>query len=106
MRPNLLRGLWALGTDTTAVGESIGVAWAVKMYRSLMIKGIEALAVECLFAARRYGAEDAVLQSLDITYPQMGWRDKLPNYLLSRVAEHGRRRAAEMREVAEALRDV
>jgi len=78
----------------------------VKMCRSVMIKGIEALAVECLFAARRYGAEDAVLASLAATYPQMGWREKLPDYLISRVAEHGRRRAEEMREVAQASRDV
>jgi 3-hydroxyisobutyrate dehydrogenase-like beta-hydroxyacid dehydrogenase len=98
--------LLALGMDATPVSESIGVASAVKMCRSVMIKGIEALAVECLFTARRYGAEDAVLKSLDATYPQMGWRENLPNYLVSRVAEHGRRRAAEMREVAEALRDV
>jgi len=98
--------LRALGMDATAVSERIGVASAVKMCRSVMIKGIEALAVECLFAARRYRAEEAVLASLEATYPQMGWRDKLPNYLVSRVAEHGRRRAAEMREVAEALRDV
>jgi 3-hydroxyisobutyrate dehydrogenase-like beta-hydroxyacid dehydrogenase len=96
----------ALGLDATAVSENVGVASAVKMCRSVMIKGIEALAVECLFAARRYGAEDAVLTSLDATYPQMGWRDQLPNYLVSRVAEHGRRRAAEMREVAETLREV
>jgi len=98
-----LRGL---GMDATPVSERIGVASAVKMCRSVMIKGMEALAVECLFAARRYGAEEAVLASLEATYPQMGWGDKLPNYLVSRVAEHGRRRAAEMREVAEALRDV
>jgi 3-hydroxyisobutyrate dehydrogenase-like beta-hydroxyacid dehydrogenase len=98
--------LVALGMDATPVSETIGVASAVKMCRSVMIKGIEALAVECLFAARRYGAEEAVLRSLEARYPQMGWRDKLPNYLVSRVAEHGRRRAEEMREVAEALRDV
>lgn len=95
-----------LGMDATAVSERIGIASATKMCRSVMIKGIEALAVECLFAARRYGAEEAVLASLDATHPQMGWRDKLPNYLVSRVAEHGRRRAAEMREVAESLREV
>jgi 3-hydroxyisobutyrate dehydrogenase-like beta-hydroxyacid dehydrogenase len=98
--------LAALSMDATPVSESIGVASAVKMCRSVMIKGIEALAVECLVAARRYGADDAVLKSLDATYPQMGWREKLPDYLVSRVAEHGRRRAAEMREVAETLRDV
>jgi 3-hydroxyisobutyrate dehydrogenase-like beta-hydroxyacid dehydrogenase len=102
----LVPRLNALGMDATAVSDHIGVASATKMCRSVMIKGIEALAVECLFAARQYGAEEAVLASLDATYPQMGWRDKLPNYLVSRVAEHGRRRAAEMREVAESLRDV
>ena len=96
----------AIGMNATAVSESVGVASAVKMCRSVMIKGIEALAVECLFAARRYGAEDAVLASLAATYPQMGWLEKLPDYLVSRVAEHGRRRAEEMREVAQALRDV
>ena len=95
-----------LGMNATAVSDKIGVASAVKMCRSAMIKGMEALAVECLFAARRYGVEDAVLASLDATYPEMGWRDKLPDYLVSRVAEHGKRRAAEMREVAESLRDV
>ena len=113
--PMLLGGKYAaelaprlalLGMNATAVSDKIGVASAVKMCRSVMIKGMEALAVECLFAARRYGAEDAVLGSLDATYPQMGWRDKLPDYLVSRVAEHGKRRAAEMREVAECLRDV
>jgi hypothetical protein len=36
----------------------------------------------------------------------MGWTGQLPDYLVSRVAEHGRRRAAEMREVARTLEDV
>jgi 3-hydroxyisobutyrate dehydrogenase-like beta-hydroxyacid dehydrogenase len=98
--------LCALGMNATAVSDQIGVASAVKMCRSVMIKGIEALAVECLLAARRYGAEEAVLESLADTYPLMGWKEGLPDYLISRVAEHGRRRAAEMREVAHALREV
>jgi len=98
-----LRGL---GMNATALGDQIGVASAVKMCRSVMIKGLEALAVECLFAAKRYGAEDKVLESLAATYPSMGWDVGLPDYLISRVAEHGRRRAAEMREVATALREV
>jgi 3-hydroxyisobutyrate dehydrogenase-like beta-hydroxyacid dehydrogenase len=98
--------LQAIGVNASFASERIGVPSAVKMCRSVMIKGIEALAVECLFAARRYGAEEAVLASLAATYPQMGWQDRLPDYLLSRVAEHGKRRAAEMREVAQALNDV
>jgi 3-hydroxyisobutyrate dehydrogenase-like beta-hydroxyacid dehydrogenase len=95
-----------LGMDTRTVSDQIGVASAVKMCRSVMIKGLEALAVECLFAARQYGAEDAVLESLDATYPGMGWEDLLPDYLISRVAEHGPRRAAELREVAQTLQEV
>jgi 3-hydroxyisobutyrate dehydrogenase-like beta-hydroxyacid dehydrogenase len=98
--------LQAIGMNATAVSDQIGVASAVKMCRSVMIKGLEALAIESLFAARRYGAEDAVLASLDLSYPAMGWKAKLPDYLVSRVAEHGRRRAAEMREAALAVSDV
>lgn len=98
--------LRSVGMNTTAFSDQVGVASAVKMCRSVMIKGFEALAVECLFAARQYGAEDAVLESLAATYPSLGWKDHLPDYLISRVAEHGRRRAAELREVAHALRSV
>ncbi|HXY50380.1 MAG TPA: DUF1932 domain-containing protein [Terriglobales bacterium] len=98
--------LRSLGMNATALSDQIGVAAAVKMCRSVMIKGLEALAVECLFAARQYGAEDAVLDSLAATYPSMGWKEQLPDYLISRVAEHGQRRAAEMREVARTLQDV
>jgi hypothetical protein len=71
-----------------------------------MIKGIESLAVESMLAARRFGAEEQVLASLNQTYPGIGWDKALPDYLISRVAEHGRRRAAEMREVARTLQDV
>jgi 3-hydroxyisobutyrate dehydrogenase-like beta-hydroxyacid dehydrogenase len=94
-----------LGCDVTPVADTIGVASAIKMCRSVMIKGLEALTVECLLGARRYGAEEAVLASLHGTFPGMGWTEALPNYLVSRVAEHGRRRAAEMREVAATLAD-
>jgi 3-hydroxyisobutyrate dehydrogenase-like beta-hydroxyacid dehydrogenase len=83
----------------------IGVASAVKMCRSIMIKGLEALTVECLLTARRYGVEDQVLASLDETYPGMDWQ-KEADYLVSRVVQHGRRRAAEMREVARTVEEV
>jgi 3-hydroxyisobutyrate dehydrogenase-like beta-hydroxyacid dehydrogenase len=100
------RQLASLGMNAMALSDQIGIASAVKMCRSVIIKGIEALAVESLLAARRYGAEEKVIQSLAATYPSMGWDGRLPDYLVSRVSEHGRRRAAEMREVANALREV
>lgn len=102
----LSESLNQLGLRTKAVSTQVGVASAIKMCRSVMIKGLEALTVECMTAARRYGAEDAVLASLAETFPGMGWTENLPHYLISRVAEHGRRRAAEMREVMETLQDV
>jgi len=98
--------LRSIGMNATAVSDRIGVASAVKMCRSVMMKGLEALTVECLFAARQYGAEDAVLESLAASYPSLGWKDDLPDYLISRVAQHGRRRTVEMREVAETLQAV
>ncbi len=98
--------LRALGLNTRAISDRVGVASAVKMCRSILIKGLEALTIESLFAARRFGAEREVLASLERTFPSMGWESTLPDYLVSRVAEHGRRRAAEMREVAVTLRDA
>ena len=103
---DLATALRKLGMNTTAISERVGVASAVKMCRSVVIKGIEALAVESMLAARRFGAEQEVLESLGKTFPGMGWPDKLPDYLIGRVAEHGRRRAAEMREVARTLESV
>lgn len=95
-----------IGMDTLPLSYEIGVASAVKMCRSIIIKGLEALTVECMFAARQYGAEDAVLRSLAATFPHIGWEDDFADYLISRVAVHGRRRGAEMREVAQALIDL
>ncbi|VWC59024.1 NAD(P)-dependent oxidoreductase [Burkholderia lata] len=97
--------LKALGFNARAVSARVGVASAAKMCRSVMIKGIEALTVECLGAARAYGADALVLASLRQTFDQFAAAPDLPGYLISRVAEHGRRRAAEMREVCETLRE-
>ena len=80
--------------------EIVGQASAIKMCRSIMIKGIEALAVECFLTSRRYGVEETIIASLEETFPQMDW-EKLAGYLIGRVVQHGRRRAAEMREVSD-----
>ncbi len=102
----LAQALREIGMNTAAISDRIGVASAVKMCRSIVIKGLEALTVESMFAARRFGAEAEVLASLNGTFPNMGWLDAQPDYLISRVAEHGRRRASEMREVARTLQEV
>jgi 3-hydroxyisobutyrate dehydrogenase-like beta-hydroxyacid dehydrogenase len=97
--------LVALGFDAKVSSEQLGVASAVKMCRSIMIKGLEAMVIESFTTARAYGVEDAVLASLKETYPGIDW-EKQGAYFFQRVIEHGRRRAEEVREVAETVREA
>lgn len=97
--------LSALGMKTQFVGAEIGAAAAIKMIRSVMIKGIEALTLECFLAASHAGVVDQVARSLRNNYPTLDW-DKLAEYNIERMASHGIRRAAEMREVADTLREL
>jgi 3-hydroxyisobutyrate dehydrogenase-like beta-hydroxyacid dehydrogenase len=89
-------------TNLKVVGDSIGKASAVKMIRSVMVKGIEALTDEMMAAARAAGVENEVLASLDASEKALPWNDKAA-YNLERMAAHGLRRAAEMEESAKTL---
>jgi 3-hydroxyisobutyrate dehydrogenase-like beta-hydroxyacid dehydrogenase len=97
--------LTALGMKTQVVGDEVGAAAAIKMIRSVMIKGIEALTLECFLAAVRAGVADQVAASLHNNYPGVDWH-KMSEYNIERMASHGIRRAAEMREVADTLREL
>jgi len=95
----------AMGMDATAVAPTIGVASAIKMCRSVMIKGLEALVIESYTTARAYGVEAHVLPTLAETFPSIDW-EKTGGYFFSRVAQHGKRRAEEMRECATTVREA
>jgi 3-hydroxyisobutyrate dehydrogenase-like beta-hydroxyacid dehydrogenase len=97
--------LAALGMRASIVGTEIGAAAAIKMVRSVMIKGIEALTLECFLAAARAGVIDDVAASMRNNYPGLDWAKIVP-YNLERMAVHGERRAAKMEEVAETLREL
>src|SRR6202011_1986536 len=71
--PELAPMLMELGFDAKVASEELGVASAVKMCRSVMIKGFEAMVIECFTTARAYGVEDAVLASLAETFPGINW---------------------------------
>lgn len=94
-----------LGMDARISGDQVGEASAIKMIRSVMIKGMEALTAECLLAARRAGIEERVLSSLQASNPNIDW-PRQAAYNLERMMVHGRRRAAEMREVAITLEEL
>lgn len=93
------------GMDLKPYSEEIGRASSVKMCRSVMVKGLEALTTECLLAARHYGVEADVLRSLSDTLPHEDWRG-LARYVISRALLHGKRRAEEMREVARTVEEA
>lgn len=93
------RTLASLGMRPGLAGDQVGQASTIKMVRSVMVKGIEALTAECMLAARRAGVADAVLASLQASDPGVDWRARA-SYNLERMIVHGGRRAAEMREVA------
>src|SRR3954453_13995606 len=85
--------------------EEVGAAEALKMIRSVMIKGIEALTAECFLAAHRAGIVEEVASSLHNNYPTLDW-DKVISYNLERMASHGIRRAEEMEQVAATLAEL
>ena len=93
------------GMDAKVVSRELGVASATKMCRSVMIKGLEALVIESYTTARRHGVEDAMLATLAETFPGVDW-PKQGAYFFSRVAQHGKRRAEEMREAALTVREA
>jgi 3-hydroxyisobutyrate dehydrogenase-like beta-hydroxyacid dehydrogenase len=97
--------LTAFGMRTSVAGDAIGAAAAIKMVRSVMIKGMEALTLECFLAAARAGVEEEVIASLAKSFPTLDWA-KIVAYNLERMASHGTRRAAEMEEVADTLREL
>jgi 3-hydroxyisobutyrate dehydrogenase-like beta-hydroxyacid dehydrogenase len=90
--------LRALGfANVRCVGDGVGRASAVKMLRSVIVKGVEALTAECVLAASKAGVVDEVLGSLGAE-----WVGKA-DYNLDRMMLHGLRRAAEMEEVVKTL---
>jgi 3-hydroxyisobutyrate dehydrogenase-like beta-hydroxyacid dehydrogenase len=101
----LAEKLVPLGFDLTVVSEGIGVASAMKLCRSVFIKGLEAIIVESYTLARCHGVERQLLASLAETFPAIDW-EKQGTYLFSRVAKHGKRRAEEMREAASTVREA
>src|SRR5215475_11933095 len=94
-----------LGMRCDVLAGSIGCAAAVKMCRSIVVKGLEALMCECVLAAKPFDADQQVFASLGESFPGIEWK-KLADYMVGRVVMHGERRAREMEEVARTLRTI
>ena len=94
-----------LGMKITPVSTEIGTASASKLCRSIVIKGMEALMVDFTLASERAGVMPAVLESLKASYPGMDW-ENVAKVMMSRVQQHGVRRAAEMREASRMIAEL
>lgn len=94
-----------MGMTPRVVGDRVGQASAIKLTRSVMIKGMEAVVAECFLAARLGGVEDEVLASLEASDPDIDWQKKRA-YTMDRMTVHGRRRAAEMVEAANMVAEL
>jgi len=103
--PDVIEALAPFGMNLTDLGPEYGRAAATKMFRSVMIKGLEALLQECVLGASKYGAAEQVLESVGEGYPGVDWVE-LAHHMLGRTAVHGMRRAAEMDEVAATLQEL
>lgn len=91
-----------LGMNLAPVSQTFGRASAMKLCRSIMIKGLEVLMVDCAAACEVWDVKDPVFASLHATFPSIDFH-ALAADMRERVATHGVRRAAEMREAAEML---
>ena len=94
-----------LGMRLEVVEGRVGKAAAVKMCRSIVVKGLEALLAECVLGASQYDAGERVFASLQETWPGIDWK-QLADYTMGRLVVHGERRAREMEEVADTLRAI
>lgn len=108
--PTLLAGevdgvlpvLQSLGFKSEIVSDTVGDAAAIKMVRSMFVKGYEALCAETLLAARASGIQDRILKSISGSYPGLNWPEGAA-YHIERIATHGIRRADEMEESAKTI---
>jgi 3-hydroxyisobutyrate dehydrogenase-like beta-hydroxyacid dehydrogenase len=103
--PEFVEKLAPFGFSAEIVSFEVGTAAATKMFRSIIVKGLEALLTECVLGASHYKADERVFASLSETFPGIDWKH-LADYMVGRVVVHGERRAREMEEVAATLREI
>ncbi|QAY79784.1 NAD(P)-dependent oxidoreductase [Sphingosinicella sp. BN140058] len=92
-------------SNLRVVGARVGQASSIKMIRSVIVKGLEALTAEAMLAAEAAGVTEEVLASLDSSERPKPWAERA-DYNLDRMLVHGLRRAEEMAEVVKTLSDL
>ena len=94
-----------LPMDVKIIEGPVGRASSIKMVRSIMVKGLEALTAECALAAVEADVLDEVFNSLSAEHPHFDII-KHSIYNFERSLSHGKRRAEELKEVSKMLEDL
>ena len=100
----LIDGMTPYGMKIKKIGELSGEASAVKLVRSIYMKGMGALAFEMLQAADAYDVVDKVVDSITHTLKEHIFRDLLDDLIVSTVI-HAKRRSAELKSSHEMLQE-
>lgn len=93
------------GMNITVIEGEAGSSSAVKMVRSIFMKGFTALLLETLAAAHRSGIEEEIMASIGRSLTSRPFEEYV-NLLLTRTAIHAERRVTEMSEVMETLAEL
>jgi 3-hydroxyisobutyrate dehydrogenase-like beta-hydroxyacid dehydrogenase len=93
------------GFKVTEMAGPVGQAALVKLLRSAYLKGRDALIVQTLLAARRYGLKEIVAESLERPGDRLPF-DAIATRVLCSVAIHAGRRGHELEQAGEVLREV
>ncbi|GGB48247.1 6-phosphogluconate dehydrogenase [Lentibacillus populi] len=91
-----------VGMDITIIDDKPGSASAIKMIRSIFMKGFTMLLIETLSAGEKFGVNDLIVESIDHSIRDKPLKDTA-DLLITRTATHAERRVSEMEEVIKTL---
>lgn len=93
------------GMVITVVGNNPGDASAMKLIRSVLMKGLAMLLLETMEAAHRRNILDAVIEDSSVTFNDIPFQKIIRRYI-GGTAVHCERRIHEMKECLELLQDM
>lgn len=93
------------GLKIELISGELGAASGIKIMRSVIAKGLEALLVECVLGARRYAIDEAVLHSFGRFMDSRPF-EEIANFFLVSDVIHAERRAQEARMSVNALEEA
>jgi 3-hydroxyisobutyrate dehydrogenase-like beta-hydroxyacid dehydrogenase len=94
-----------MGLNIESAGDEAGAAATVKMFRTVVTKGMEALIVEAMTAARRAGVETQAFEGICAPMDATSYSDFARMCILTNP-RHSECRSAETRDAARGLREL